>query len=305
MIPATFHPAFVGGATLGSGLNASLLRKIQIVDFWLGDLFGATMQLVQGSPSGSSASGGTHAGPGDAGDLQLVDSHGHSPGTDVYVMASLMFRVLDCLSYVRGSDVNADGVQDDSFAQHIHVIDREGTGKVQAALDQIGLYLKHLNGLTNNHPDLEIAVSNTLTLAAYSDSEFTSRLKVLSQSAAAALAAHIEPAPEDDMAFKTINVSNSGRMPAQQVLVAWDGLVGVCEGEEFACVKRLATAADGELINARQRDVALGWRNRVSGVAAILAHDSDPAQIAEQIVASLPNDVAVSVADELNKRVSR
>jgi hypothetical protein len=84
MIPATFYPAFVGGTTLGSGLNASLLRKIQIVDFWLGDLFGVTMQLVQGSPSGSSASAGTHGGPGDAADVQLVDGHGHNPGVDVY-----------------------------------------------------------------------------------------------------------------------------------------------------------------------------------------------------------------------------
>lgn len=108
---------------------------------------------------------------------------------------------------------------------------------------------------------------------------------------------------EDDMAFKTILVSTSGGGPAEQVLVAWDGLVGVCEGEEYACVKRLATAVDGQLVNGREKDVAIGWRTRVSGVAALLA-DEDPRAIAAQIVAALPGHIAEQVVDELRQRLA-
>lgn len=110
---------------------------------------------------------------------------------------------------------------------------------------------------------------------------------------------------EDDMAFKEILVSTSGSAPAEQILGSWDGLVGpFASGEEEACVKVLATAPDGALINARQRDVALAWRTRVSGVAAILAHDSDPAAIAAQIAAALPKDLGQQVAAELVKRLA-
>jgi hypothetical protein len=66
-----WRPAFVGGPSLGSGLNSSALRKLQILNYWLTIIFvGYVVELVQGSPSGGLLSGGTHAGPGDAGDIR-------------------------------------------------------------------------------------------------------------------------------------------------------------------------------------------------------------------------------------------
>lgn len=110
---------------------------------------------------------------------------------------------------------------------------------------------------------------------------------------------------EDDMAYKTIKVSGTGSGPAEQILGSWDGLIGpFATGEEEECVKVLALAVDGQQINARQRDVALAWRARTSGVAAILAHDSDPAAIAAQIAAALPKDLGQQVAAELVKRLA-
>lgn len=201
VVPTTFRPPFVG--SLGSGLNDSLLRKIQIVSFWLDPVFpGIKIQLVQGSPSDSAASGGTHDGPGDAADLALVDKFGQAPNLQVKVFVSAMFRLLDCLSYVRGSDVNEDGITNDVFAFHVHVIDREGGNKASAATNQIKAFVKHLNGLGNNGPDLEATVNDPLTLATYTDEEFTRRLQSLSPAATAA-ALHIEPQEEQmDTLFK-------------------------------------------------------------------------------------------------------
>lgn len=204
--PISWRPAFVGGPTLGSGLNASLLRKVQIVQFMLGLIFpGVVLQLVQGSPSGSKLSGGTHGGPGDFGDFILVETFGgRSPALKVWILVSTMFRLLFCLSYVRGADVNQDGVKDDTFPQmHIHVGDREGGGKVQAAINQIALFVRHLNGLVGNHPDLEQSVGNPIPLAQYTDALFRERFLALT-SAAVSIAAHTEPVPptdpeEDDM----------------------------------------------------------------------------------------------------------
>jgi len=198
IVPTTFRPRFVGSAGLGAGLNPSLIRKTQLAAFWLDQQYaGVTIRLVQGSPSGSSASGGTHLGPGDAADYVLVDSLGRSPSVNVWVAASAMFRLLDCLSYVRGNDVNHDGRKDDSFMQHFHVIDREG-GKVWQASLQINQYLAHQNGLVGGHPDLEATVTNPLTLAAYSDAGFMLRYQSLSGSAFK-LDVHTEPPQEESM----------------------------------------------------------------------------------------------------------
>jgi hypothetical protein len=158
---------------------------------------GYTIRLVQGSPSGSTASGGTHLGPGDAADLALVDKTGAAPGIAVRVFVSAMFRLIDCVSYVRGSDVNEDGVTNNSFEFHIHVIDREGGNKAAAATTQITRFVAHQNGLANERPDLEATVNNPLTLATYTDDEFAHRLQSLSPAATAA-ALHIEP-QEDHM----------------------------------------------------------------------------------------------------------
>lgn len=199
--PTTWRPAFVGGPTLGSHLDLMTLRKVQILFYWLALIFpGAVIQLVQGSPSGSDKSGGTHRGPGDAGDLYILLNSRPAP-VGVYIIASLILRLLGCAAYVRGQDVNGDGRKDDTFEAHLHFIDREGINKVQAAIDQINLYLRHLNGLVGNHPDLEQLVTNPIWLADYTDVLFRQRFMALT-SAAATLAVHTEPAPvpeEDDM----------------------------------------------------------------------------------------------------------
>jgi len=197
IVPTSFRPRFVGGPNLGSGINASLIRKTQLVQFWLDQQYaGVTVRLVQGSPSGSSASGGTHLGPGDAADYQLVDSLGRSPSVNVWVAFSAMMRLLDCVSYVRGNDVNRDGRKDDTFDQHCHVIDREG-GKVWQAALQVNQYLAHQNGLVGGHPDLEATVTSPLTLAAYTDAGFMLRYQSLSGTAFK-LDVHTEPIQEDE-----------------------------------------------------------------------------------------------------------
>lgn len=195
--PTFWRPAFVGGPSLGSGLNASLLRKLQILAYWLGIIFpGVDIELVQGSPSGSVASGGTHAGPGDAADLQILVNGNRAP-VGVYIIASLVMRLLFCVAYVRGQDVNGDGVKDDSFDAHLHIIDREGN-KVPAAAVQILQFVAHQNGLVGARRDLETTVNNPLDLAHYTDAAFKARFMALTP-VAATLAAHTEPAQEDDM----------------------------------------------------------------------------------------------------------
>jgi len=229
IVPSTFRPAFVGG-NLGSGLNPSLLRKIQLVQYWLDRQYGdVTLQLVQGSPSGSGESGGTHLGPGDAADLELVDQFGRTPATFVRIACSAMFRLLDCVSYVRGSDVNGDGRIDDSFAFHVHVIDREGARKVYAATLQISQFLAHQNGLLGGHPDLEHTVTNPLTLATYSDAEFLRRYITLGQGAIS-VPAHTEP-EDDDMPLTLFKLKGGGDVVLGDGLrrrhVTWDELDAV------------------------------------------------------------------------------
>lgn len=205
IVPTTFRPRFVGG-NLGSGLNPSLLRKLQIALFWLNQEFSSsyTLDYIQGSPSGSSASGGTHLGPGDATDGELVDSRGRAVPLVVKIAFSLMLRLLDCLSYIRGSDVNQDGRKDDTFEPHDHIIDREGDWlkKAPAARTQIGQFIAHQNGLLGGHPDLEATVNNPLTLATYTDRAFADRYQSLS-GVSMTLDAHTEPATvqEDDMSY--------------------------------------------------------------------------------------------------------
>lgn len=195
-------PRFIGGPNLGSNLNASMTAKAEAVGVLLAIIFpGVRPYLVQGSPSGSSASGGTHAGPGDAADFVYRYTDGRAGNLAVYLMASLLWRMLDCLSYVRGFDVNKDGVPDDTFAQHDHIIDREGGGKVAAAVVQIQQYIVHLDGLVGSRPDRERVVPQTMTLAEYQTpagrATFLARFQTLS-SEALGLPVHIEP-QEDEM----------------------------------------------------------------------------------------------------------
>jgi len=200
IVPTSFRPRFVGGPKLGAGINPSLIRKTQLVQFWLDQQYaGVEIRLFQGSPSGSSASGGTHLGPGDAADFILVDYLGRSPSIRVWTAASAMMRLLDCLSYVRGSDVNQDGRKDDTFDQHFHVIDREGDWlkKASAARSQINQFLAHQNGLLGGRRDLEATVNNPLTLAQYTDAGFMLRYQSLSGTAFK-LDVHTEPIQEDE-----------------------------------------------------------------------------------------------------------
>ena len=212
--PTTWRPAFVGGPTLGSGLDASLLRKLQIAAYWLDRIYpGYVIDLVQGSPSGSSASGGTHAGPGDAADLEVL-LNGKPAPTRVYVIASLILRLLGCIAWVRGQDVNGDGAKDDTFAAHLHVIDREGSQKVPAAAAQIMQYLAHQNGLIGGRTDYEVLVRDPLWLDTYTDAKFKARFMALTP-AAAAIGAHIEPKDIDMMWFTdtdgTVHLANGER----------------------------------------------------------------------------------------------
>lgn len=194
--PTGWRPAFVGGS-LGSGLNASLLRKLQIGFYWLGLIFvGVVLEYIQGSPSGSILSGGTHAGPGDATDLR-IRINGRPAPVGVYIILSLILRLLGCLAYVRGQDVNGDGVKDDSFDPHLHVIDREGGNKAPAAGVQIMQYLAHQNGLIGGRTDYEVLVRNPIWLADYTDDLFRARFMALTP-AAAVLAVHTEPVREED-----------------------------------------------------------------------------------------------------------
>ena len=122
-------PRFVGGPNLSANLNASMTAKAAIVGRMLAIIFpGILMFLVQGSPSYSSASGLTHVDDGDAADWEYRYSDGRPVGLMVYLIASTLWRMLDCLSYVRGFDVDKNGVKDDTFAQHNHVIDMGGNG---------------------------------------------------------------------------------------------------------------------------------------------------------------------------------
>lgn len=235
--PTMWRPAFVGGPTLGSGLNASLLRKLQIAAYWLDKIFpGYVIDLVQGSPSGSSASGGTHAGPGDAGDFTIRDGRGNNAPTKVYILFSLTMRLLFCLAYVRGQDVNADGRKDDSFSAHCHVIDREGSNKVAAAGIQIMQFLAHQNGLLGGHPDLEATVSSPIPLEAYTDAAFKARFMALAP-VAATIAAHTEP-QEDDMPRLLLDTNGTGR------LITGDGTIAVNSVADAKAIKRILTAAE-------------------------------------------------------------
>jgi hypothetical protein len=194
-------PRFIGGPNLGSNLNGSMTAKAAIVGMLLAIIFpGIVVYLVQGSPSGSPLSGGTHVDDGDAGDFVYRYPDGRAVGLAVYLVASILWRMLDCLSYVRGFDVDKNGVKDDTFDQHNHVIDREGGGKALAVRNQISQFLAHLDGLVGGRADREKVVPATMTLAEYQtpagQATFLFRFQQLT-SEALGLPVHI--APEDDM----------------------------------------------------------------------------------------------------------
>lgn len=147
-------PRFVGNAGLADTLSPSLTAKAQLVE----KIHDVRLYLVQGSPSWSSKSGGTHAGAGNAADWATLGS------TRLDVAVSQSFRQLGCLSYVRGQDVDINGRVDDSFGPHIHVIDLDS----DLTVDQIwqrDLYRQGLNGLTNRLADAETKPSITYTIA--------------------------------------------------------------------------------------------------------------------------------------------
>lgn len=221
---------FVGGKGLGSNLNASMTAKANIVDGWLWKMFGVHTYLVQGSPSYSSASGGVHAGPGDSGDWVYRYANGANASAEVYIVASLMWRLLDCVSYLRGMDLNHDGRKDDSFDQHDHVLDMEGAGKVQAAKSQIAEYRAHQDGLVGHAADREALVTTVMTLALYDADLFIRRLNALSP-AASDITAHVQPtspplSQEEDMLATASDIKNwyesiCNRTPDPDEVDAW------------------------------------------------------------------------------------
>ena len=68
------------------------------------------------------------------------------------------------------------------------------------------------------------------------------------------------------MAFKWYYVKATPGGPTQQIMVAWDGLIGPCTDAEFPTVKRVANAGvvANDAILSAERDIALAWRARVS-----------------------------------------
>lgn len=197
-------PRFIGGPTLGSNLGNVTTAKAALVRQFLRIIFpGIEMYMVQGSPSGSPASGGTHVDEiGDAGDWVYRYQDGRTVPLKVYLLASLLWRMLSCLSYIRGADVNKDGVKDDPFDLHNHIIDREGSPKAQAVRNQISQFLAHLDGLVGGRADREQIVPQPMTLAEYQtpagQATFLLRFKALT-SEAVSLPAHIEPPQEEPM----------------------------------------------------------------------------------------------------------
>ena len=151
-------PRFAGSARNGRTLSAGLTRKAQIVE----QLTGVKLTLIQGSPSDSDASAGTHRGPGNAADW------GTSWDTKTDLKVSAAFRMLNCLSMVRGQDADGDGRKDDTFDPHIHVIDLDDAGALnEAQRNQRDAYLNGRNALANNQRDREPRPAKTYTLAEY------------------------------------------------------------------------------------------------------------------------------------------
>ena len=116
------------------------------------------------------------------------------------------------------------------------------------------------------------------------------------------------PIQEDDMAFKWYYVKATPDGPTQQIMASWDGIIGPCTDVERPILERVAGAgsvdnAGNDAILATERDQALAWRTRVSGVAAILAADADAKAIAAQLAASLPKATAQEVVTELSQKL--
>lgn len=242
-------PRFIGGPNLGSNLNDSMTAKAAIVGQLLAIMFpGIVVYLVQGSPSGSPASGGTHVDQGDAGDFTYGYPDGRAAGLVTYLMASILWRMLDCLSYVRGFDVNKDGIPDDSFSQHNHVIDREGGGKAWAVRNQISQFVAHLDGLVGGRADREKVVPQSMTLAEYQTlvgrATFLLRFKALT-SEAIALPAHTEPpaTTEDDMRLYKVNTTG-------QVFWATDVNCQELVDQKFIDVGIVYSKAEPQLVEA-------------------------------------------------------
>lgn len=149
-----------GTAKNADTLSESLTEKAKIVE----EVTGVKLALVQGAPSGSSKSGGTHLGHGNAADFGLVTYPHGMTETAAYLAVSLAFRTLHCFGWVRGKDVDSNGVKDDSFDPHLHVIDRESV-LTSAQAGQLADYLAGRNGLVGGRKDLEPRPPRTFTLA--------------------------------------------------------------------------------------------------------------------------------------------
>jgi hypothetical protein len=156
----TWSP-YVGAAKNARTLSLRLTEKAKIVE----QLTGCQLALVQGSPSFSSTSAATHAGPGNAADWSVVDRPAGMTLTAACVAVSAAFRALTVLSYVRGLDVDQNGVKDDSFDWHLHVIDYEDrTVLTPAQADQLADYFAGRDALVGDRPDRETRPATTSTL---------------------------------------------------------------------------------------------------------------------------------------------
>lgn len=308
--PTMWRPTFVGGPGLGSNLNDSMIAKSGIVGTLLAIIFpGVVIYLVQGSPSGSSASGGTHLGPGDAGDFEYRYADGRAGNLSVYLMASVLWRMLDCVSYVRGFDVDKNGVKDDSFAQHNHVIDREGGGKVLGALVQINQFAAHLDGLVGGRADREAVVPQPMTLAEYrtpaGQATFLFRFKALS-SDAVGLAVHIE-SPATHRRMIVLLKSNTG-----EHWLATENNVQLIQPAYVTAATLLA----GPAVDANAADITrlmeITRANRIQGHDGItVAASVDVGAIVKAVVAAIqtPTDhtttVTVNLDDAAAERIAQ
>lgn len=250
-------PLFLGGPSLGSNLNLSMTAKVAIVQRFLNIIFpGLVIYLVQGSPSGSSASGGTHLEDGTAGDFVYRYSSGKAVGLKEYIMASIIWRMLNCLSYVRGLDVDQNGVKDDSFDAHNHVIDREGEHPIQAVRTQINQFVAHLDGLVGGRPDREKVFPTPMNLADFNtpggQALFLIRFQQLS-SAALGISVHTEPAAlqqedDEDMSYVR-SFTDGGGKEGFQLVTPFGTLSLGSMGDVDACLSAINARSARPMVN--------------------------------------------------------
>ena len=160
-IPLIPWRPYWGVSSNANTLSATLTAKAKIVE----EQTGITLALVQGAPSGSSKSAGTHLGWGNAADWSIVGKPRGMSTQDACILLSRWFRTLTCLSYVRGLDVDNNGVPDDTFDWHLHVIDYEDMSALtRGQRSQYDDYMAGRDALVGGRRDREQRPDKTFTL---------------------------------------------------------------------------------------------------------------------------------------------